>query len=108
MKKRIKIKVLSIDKVDSSNEFVFYYYDDEKDCYHFASITQDDKLSDFKYPQKFTGYEHFAGVIGKFNPYVWFTRDPYVLKRDWGYEEVKECYNYFNQHFWDGTGSPWG
>jgi len=79
----MKIKVLSVEFGD--NEIV--YFVDTGKTYEERSIVRNKKGiktgRSFK-KDKYESYSHFAGVLGKFDPYVFFFKKP---------QEVNENFN---------------
>ena len=70
------MKVISLTYNETQSSFSGYFADDFVDYFRFQ-VDDDDVLSRLvEFDFEIRSYEHFAGVMGKFNPWARFLRDP--------------------------------
>lgn len=73
------MKLLSIEKAE--NTFIGYV-EDGPDYKSFTVREDGVVIFDQTFPKKrFKNYEHFAGVMGKFDPYAFFFEKPIEIER---------------------------
>ena len=73
------MKLLSIER--AGNTFIGYV-EDGHDYKSFEVHEDGTVVFDQAFPKKrFKNYEHFAGVIGKFDPYAFFFEKPIEIER---------------------------
>jgi len=84
-----KMKILTLENCD--NEYYIGYAEDDNNYMKFT-ITKAGSLT-YSYTWKkkeFTDYEHFAGVIGKFNPHIFMLINPIVIDGPITFEAMRE------------------
>lgn len=83
------MKILALENCD--NEYYIGFAEDENSYMKF-SITKEDYLEyRHTWPKiEFRDYDHFAGVIGKFNPHVEMLIDPIAVDMPITYRRMKE------------------
>lgn len=70
------MKILNLECFDEPDSFRGYFTHDFKEYVEFI-ITPDSKhLRPMEFSFEIRNYEHFAGVMGKFNPYTRFLINP--------------------------------
>lgn len=81
------IKIISLN-INKNNASVFI---DARSSYDYYNITSKNiTKKQISYPKKeYNNYEHFIGVMGKFNPYIEFYNTPKLINK-LTFEELKK------------------
>ena len=71
------MKLLAVERTGAK---AFVGYTEDGDAYQSFHLADDKWDTTYTYPKKdYPNYEHFAAVIGKFDPYSRFLREPIPL-----------------------------
>ena len=83
---------MTLYSLEKMTDGIFLSWVDTGDTYELMELPGKKFMGNFS-KNSFSGYEHFAGVIGKFNPYTVMFEEPVEVSDNPTSQELSEVYN---------------
>ena len=93
------MKILHLDPLHDGPGYIGYFTEDYSQYYKFKVTDQKSFIEELTWSFPIRDYEHFAGIMGKFDPYTIFLAEPISVK-ELTLEELKKVEDKYPANLW--------